>query len=268
MVRSHDNDRRSSHGLSLRDPFSLSAWKSVHPPGVAICTDARSVRTPLAGFHSPGCPLVLGILSLVERRLYLLRFKRRNPMPALAPKSAVRDQTVAPDVATEVPPWIARASRTQPTSKLPERRRRTLSRQPFWLLPVGLGMILMLGIVIVGSVVLGWAQTVSDDLHYGRPRTFQMDAFVGHETGSTPSHFIALNLQGQIEIIELPGGDATHARMYVGPHIYGPGADLVPVTVRFVEGVQPHHPDMLILFQNTQVVFHNAGGTFAPAPHT
>ncbi len=169
-------------------------------------------------------------------------------MPALAPKSAVRDQTVAPDVATEVPPWIARASRTQPTSKLPERRRRTLSRQPFWLLPVGLGMILMLGIVIVGSVVLGWAQTVSDDLHYGRPRTFQMDAFVGHETGSTPSHFIALNLQGQIEIIELPGGDATHARMYVGPHIYGPGADLVPVTVRFVEGVQPHHPDMLILF--------------------
>jgi hypothetical protein len=189
-------------------------------------------------------------------------------MPALAPKSAVRDQTVAPDVATEEPPRIPRASRTQPTSKLPQRRWHTASRLPRFLLPVGVGMTLMLFIVIAGSVVLGWVQTASDDLHYGRPRTFQMDAFVGHETGSTPSHFIAVNLQGQIEIIELPGGDATHARMYVGPHIYGPGADLVPVTLRFVASAQPHHPDMLILFQNTQVVFHNTGGTFAPAPHT
>jgi hypothetical protein len=128
-------------------------------------------------------------------------------------------------------------------------------------------MILMLSIVIVGSVVLRWAQTSWDDLHYGRPRTFQVDAFVGHEMGSTPSHFIVLNLQGQIEIIEIPGGDATHARMYLGPRIYGPGADLVPVTLRFVASAQPHHPDMLILFQNTQVVFHNAGSTFVPAAH-
>jgi hypothetical protein len=60
-----------------------------------------------------------------------------------------------------------------------------------------------------------------------------MDAFVGHEQGRTPSHFIALNVQGQMEIIELPGGDATHAKIYLGPRIYGPGADLVPVTLRF-----------------------------------
>ena len=125
-------------------------------------------------------------------------------------------------------------------------------------------MLLMLSFVIAGSVVLGWVQTASDDLHYGRPRTFQIDAFVGHETGGVPSHFIVLNLQGQIDIIELPGGDATHARMYVGPHIYGKGSDLVPVKLRFVEGAQPHHPDLLVLLQNTQVVFHNAGGTFAP----
>jgi hypothetical protein len=189
-------------------------------------------------------------------------------MPALAPKSAVRYRPADPDVATEEPPRIPRASRTQPTSKLPERRQRTLSCQPLWLLPVGVGMILMLFIVIAGSVVLGWVQTASDDLHYGRPRTFQMDAFVGHETGSTPSHFIALNLQGQIEIIEIPGGDATHARMYLGPHIYGPGADLVPVTLRFVDLAHNHHPDMLILFQNTQAVFHNVNGTFAPATRT
>jgi hypothetical protein len=188
-------------------------------------------------------------------------------MPALAPKSAVRSRPVAPDVATEVPAWIARASRIKAprSSPLP---RRLLPGSRLGLVPIGLGMLLMLVIVVAGSVVLGWVQTSWDDLHYGRPRTFQMDAFVGHETGSTPSHFIALNLRGQIEIIELPGGDATHARMYVGPRIYGEGSDLVPVTLRFVASAQPHHPDMLILFQNTQVVFHNAGGTFAPGVHT
>jgi hypothetical protein len=92
-----------------------------------------------------------------------------------------------------------------------------------------------------------------------------MDAFVGHEIGNTPSHFVALNLQGQIDIIELPGGDATRARMYVGPRMYGPGTDLVPVTLRFVDPARTHHPDMLILFQNTQVVYHNAEGVFRPA---
>jgi len=126
-------------------------------------------------------------------------------------------------------------------------------------------MLLMLFIVISGSLLLGWIQTIWDDLHYGRPRTFQMDAFVGHETGSVPSHFIALNVGGQIEIIELPGGDATHAKMYVGLRIYGPGADLVPVTLRFIDPARTHHPDMLILFQNTQVLYHNVEGVFRPA---
>jgi hypothetical protein len=188
-------------------------------------------------------------------------------MPALAPKSAVRYRPAPPDVATEEPPRITRASRTKATRSAPEPFRLILGSR-LGLVPIGVGMLLMLSIVIAGSGLVGWVQTSWDDLHYGRPRTFQMDAFVGHETGSTPSHFIAVNLQGQIDIIELPGGDAAHARMYVGPRIYGPGAELVPVTLRFVEGAQPHHPDMLILFQNTQVVFHNAGGTFAPAPHT
>jgi hypothetical protein len=184
-------------------------------------------------------------------------------MPALAPKSAVRSRPVTPDVETEVPPWIARASRTQAPSREPAPRPVT-PRSLLSFVPLGVGMLLMLLVVVLGQWVLGWAQTSWDDLHYGRPRTFQMDAFVGHETGRVPSHFIALNLQGQIEIIELPGGDGTHARMYLGPRIYGEGSDLVPVTLRFVEGAQPHHPDMLILFQNTQVVFRNVNGTFAP----
>jgi hypothetical protein len=102
-------------------------------------------------------------------------------MPALAPKSAVRDQTVDPDGATEEPPpWIARASRRNPTRPSPEPFP-LISGSRLGLVPLGLGMILMLSIVIAGSVVLGWVQMASDDLHYGRPRTFQIIAQEGEE---------------------------------------------------------------------------------------
>ena len=71
-----------------------------------------------------------------------------------------------------------------------------------------------------------------------------------------------LNLHGRIEIFELLGGDPTKTRVYLGPQIAGSGADLVPVTIQFVDPQQTHHPDMVLHFQETQVVFHNVHGVF------
>ena len=105
-----------------------------------------------------------------------------------------------------------------------------------------------------------------DDLHYGRPRTFQTDYVVGHnDSQANPSHFIALNLSGRIELIEFPGGDGAHARIYLGPQLYGTGSDLVPVTLSFVDVNGNHLPDMIVHFQNTQIVFINDQGGFRPA---
>ncbi len=125
-------------------------------------------------------------------------------------------------------------------------------------------MIVALLAVLLGQMMLGWFGTTWDDLHYGRPRTFQTDAFVGHEVRHTPSHFIVFNLHGRIEILEQPGGDPTKTKIYLGPQITGPGADMIPVTLQFVDPHKTHHPDMLILFQGTQVVFHNVHETFQP----
>jgi len=47
--------------------------------------------------------------------------------------------------------------------------------------------------------------------------------------------------------------------------ITGPGADRVPVTLLFVDLHHTHHPDMVVQFQGTQVVFQNVHGTFQPA---
>jgi hypothetical protein len=91
---------------------------------------------------------------------------------------------------------------------------------------------------------------------YINPRTSQVDAVVGQGDSTLhPSHFIALNLHGQIEIIDLPAGDASHAKIYLGPHLYGPDAALVPVTLQFVESQHPHQPDMVVRFQGQHMVF-------------
>src|SRR2546429_3255221 len=163
-----------------------------------------------------------------------------------SPRSALRHRSISPDIAAKELPRVPRASRTQtqtltqtekpgskaskPTSSAVAQPVTKSRPQPrlHWLTLLGLGMIIALALVLAGQLATNWLMRTWDDLHYGQPRTFQVDAYVGHESGKTPSHFIALNLQGRIEVIELPGGDAAHAHIYVGPQLIGPNADLIP----------------------------------------
>ncbi len=131
------------------------------------------------------------------------------------------------------------------------------------LLLLGLGMIGMLLLWVVLSSVWSWAGVTLDDLHYGRPRTYQTDTWVGHnEQTGHPSHFIALNLNGRVEIIEIAGGDPTHTRIYPGPQLYGTLGELTPVTIRFVTPSGKKYPNMIVLFGGSQLVYLNVGGTF------
>jgi hypothetical protein len=133
------------------------------------------------------------------------------------------------------------------------------------LLYLGVGMIAMLALWTLLTSAMSWWNTTWDDVHYGRPRTFQIDAYVGHnETTGGPSHFIAINLNGRIEIIEFPGGDGSKARIYLGPQLYGTGDDLIPVTLSFADVNGDHLPDMIIHFQSSRIVFINDHGGFRP----
>jgi hypothetical protein len=134
---------------------------------------------------------------------------------------------------------------------------------PLFYLGAGMAAAVLLWTVV--SVVCSWSTLTLDDIRYGRPRTFQEDAWVGHnEQTGVPSHFIAVNLNRRIEIIELPGGDPTHAKVYVGPQLYGANDDLVPVTLKFIDVNKNHKPDMLVSFQGTHFVFINDQGGFRP----
>lgn len=88
-------------------------------------------------------------------------------------------------------------------------------RQLHWFVYVGSGLILMLAGYIAFNLFGAWWQVHQDDVTYGNPRTFQTDAVVGHsDSAANPTHFIALNLKGQVIVTELPGGDTSKARMY------------------------------------------------------
>ena len=110
-----------------------------------------------------------------------------------------------------------------------------------------------------------WRQVHQDDVTYGRPRTYQVDAVVGHNDSVTnPSHFIFLNLNRHVVIIELPGGDTTHSRIYNGPILFGNGQDLTPVTAVFKDVNGDGKIDMIVHIQDQVLVFINDGTQFVP----
>ena len=158
-------------------------------------------------------------------------------------------------------------SKTLPGTPFPgaPSHKRISLRNAHPLLYLGIGMLGMLILWTVAVSFISWYSTTMDDIHYGRPRTFQMDYYVGqNESPGNPSHFIAINLHGHIEVIEFPGGDASHARIFLGPQLFTANNDLVVVTLRFIDANGDHKPDMVVNFQGSKVVFINAQGTFRP----
>jgi len=135
-----------------------------------------------------------------------------------------------------------------------------------WLLFLGMGMLAMLALWMGGSLLLTWWQVTQDDWHYGRPRTFQTDAVVGHsDSVANPSHFMAINLKRHLEVIECSGGDCSHAVIYLGPMLFGDGEDLTLVTLSFQDVNGDGKPDMVIHIQDQRIVFINEDGKFRPA---
>ncbi len=135
-----------------------------------------------------------------------------------------------------------------------------------WLVLVGLTMFIM-AVGWMGLITLAnWWHVTQDDWHYGRPRTYQTDAVVGHnDSPANPSHFIALNLNRHIQVIEFPGGDTSKAKIYVGPTLIGPGQDLAVVTLSFKDVNGDGKPDMVINIEDSHFVFINDNGQYRPA---
>jgi hypothetical protein len=138
-------------------------------------------------------------------------------------------------------------------------------RSKHWLVYIGIGMIAMLALFVVFQMLGNWWSEHQLDATYGFPRTYQVDQVVGHDDGANhPTHFIFLNLKGRVVIIEPPGGNSAHARIYNGPSIIGGNPEQTPVTAEFQDVNSTGKVDMIVHVGNQQFIYLNDGTEFKP----
>lgn len=140
--------------------------------------------------------------------------------------------------------------------------RATSVRQPITYIATVL--LALLAIYALMSNVVGWASTWLDDIRYGRPRTFHLAANVGHGAqNGLPTHFFAMNLERQIIVLEIPGGDTAQIRTLQGPYLFGAGEDLTPVKLRAEDVNTDGARDLVLQVKDEEVIYINRDGGFA-----
>ena len=237
------------------DPLAPKPIRFTHQRGVDGVIHQRSVNEPTTGWH-------LEDDSTGEDADEQYTAQARPPRSAMRYQDTLshqyRGQTVLP-----TPPQRLRRQRLTGNAPGQQQRPSTRRRKP-WSVYLVTGMATMTALV-VGLYSLGsWWQHVQDDWTYGMPRTYQTDAVVGHnhDSSSHPSHFLAVNLKGRIEVFELPAGDPTKVRVFFGPTIAGNGADQVVVTISFTDSDHDGTPDLILHYGDSAEVLYNKGGTF------
>lgn len=125
-----------------------------------------------------------------------------------------------------------------------------------------------IALYLIVHAAITQAHIILNDIQYGRPRTTHLQGFVGHdESNGQPSHFIAVNLQRQIVVLELPGSDPRKVRSFPGPYLFGTDQELTPVTMELQDINQDNLNDLLVTVHNERVVYLNENGTFRlPTP--
>jgi hypothetical protein len=122
--------------------------------------------------------------------------------------------------------------------------------------------------VLVGTVV-EWGQERLDDFRYGRPRTTHVEGYVGQagELQGRPTRFVGMNIDRQVMVLVLPGGDSTQVYSLAGPYLFGADEDLTPVLLSLYDMDGDSLNDLIINVRNEQIVYLNRDGGFRlPTP--
>ncbi len=259
--RNNQTKKRMSHEMPHEDDLDLDYDDEPWPPRMANSarrypTDVKTEGGRPRSDMQPSPKRRRGV-SLPPSSDYA------EPVTAIPPRRTAT-QAKLPALPVDQPRTrreVAPVERDTRDIELAHRRYR-----PHWLLYVGLAMFIMVVGWVLFSAVSTWWQVTQDDWHYGRPRTYQVDQVVGHnDSAANPSHFIALNLNRRIEIIEFPGGDPSKAKIYLGPTLLGDGQDLAAVTLTFKDVNGDGKPDMIVNVENSHFIYINDNGSFRPA---
>ncbi len=192
-----------------------------------------------------------------------------------APATATHSRTVMRVTHHQAPPPVQRASRQTQEPPRQQSTRPSVPKQAsclpmpqqapqgfHWLVYFGIGMGLAAVLCVAGSGLYQWWQGEQDGMHYGYPRTFQLDADVRH---GGVSHFIVVNLHGHILITEMQLNDLHNTKVYGGPVFSGAGTDLQPATVSFQDVNGDGYPDMVIAVGTGRYILLNDHTAFRPS---
>jgi hypothetical protein len=189
----------------------------------------------------------------------------RQPVPNV-PTGSRRGGQVSDAFPGPVATRAGRATTTGPapgTGAPPAPVRQRSWQSMHWMVYVGIGMIVAIVLWVSFSALLAWGTSEYNNIVYGYPRTYQTDAVVGHgDSPAHPSHFIAINLHGQVIVIELPAGNPSKSYEYIGPDLIANGDDQIPITLSFSDVNHDGKPDMIIHIQNREIYFCNSGTKF------
>lgn len=138
-------------------------------------------------------------------------------------------------------------------------------RRFHWMLFVGLAFFTMVTGWIAFTLLGNWWSAKQLDWKYGNPRTFQIDQFVGHgDSADHPNHFVALNVAGSIEVVELNMTNPKADHIYV---ITSVPDSTIPVTLNFADLNHNGKMDMVVTIgigNSYAVVLLNDGTQFRP----
>ncbi len=201
---------------------------------------------------------------------------RHRPLHVAPAGSGLRRKFVPADVASSVAAVTADEQEQEtriPVRRLPAHRQTPVSpasrgRQshPCLFFCLGLGLAILLW--VAGVQVVDWGTNALNTLRYGSPRIFQIDAVVGNgDNASHPSHFLAINLHGQVSIIEFPAGNAAKALVLASTTISGPNANQIVPTLQFIDLAHNGQPDLLVNIGGVESLLVNDQGNFqVPTP--
>ena len=182
--------------------------------------------------------------------------------PVRPPRSAIRYTTTHDQVIQQGNKRVIIHHELPPTRQQQVRTEPAIRSRHHWLFWLGSIFCIMLVGWTVFTALSGFIQTKRNDLLYGNPRTFQVDANVGHY--GRVSHFTSLNLNGYLEIFETQEGHPEVARIYTPTTLRVNPLDPVILTFQDVNG--DSKPDMIITAPSFQEVMFNNGTSFQSQP--
>ncbi len=136
-------------------------------------------------------------------------------------------------------------------------------RRKSWVFYAGIAFLVMLVGWVLISLLGMWWQAKMDDWTYGNPRTYQIDQGMGHN-GRT-SHFIAINLHGELEVIETQKNHPEVTKIYTVVTL-PEDQQYLPVTLTFQDLRGSGRLDMLVHYGNTEIPLYNDGTGFQMQP--